>query len=104
MQKSARAFYCTQAASFALQIPLTCSCSDVTDALEHAAWTKGSRHMQPLRDDLNWFQHSSLDVMLFLGSIVTAVLALAALAAIFIGRAIVRVMRRQGFLTHAKSS
>ncbi|KAA6424623.1 MAG: UDP-glucuronosyltransferase 2B31-like isoform 1 [Trebouxia sp. A1-2] len=31
-------------------------------AIEHAAWTKGERHMQPLRDDQNWFQTNSLDV------------------------------------------
>ncbi|KAL0043379.1 hypothetical protein WJX79_003197 [Trebouxia sp. C0005] len=37
-------------------------------AIEHAAWTRGSRHMQPLRDDLSWLQTKSLDVILFLAS------------------------------------
>ena len=74
------------------------------DALEHAAWTKGSRHMQPLRDDLNWFQHSSLDVMLFLGSVASSVLAVAAVAVVFVGRAVVRILHRKGLLKHAKTA
>lgn len=60
-----------------LQATHTCA-----DALEHAAWTKGSRHMQPLRDDLNWFQHSSLDVILFVAAVAAAITAAAVATAI----------------------
>lgn len=60
------------------------------DALEHAAWTKGSRHMQPLRDDLNWFQHSSMDVILFVFAVLAAVIAAMALITIRLGRRLIR--------------
>ena len=59
------------------------------DALEHAAWTKGSRHMQPLRDDLNWFQHSSLDVILFVAAVAAAIMAAAVAAVIYWSRQLV---------------
>ncbi len=64
------------------------------DALEHAAWTKGSRHMQPLRDDLNWFQHSSLDVILFVFAVLAAVVAAMALVTIWLGRRLTRWLAR----------
>ncbi|KAL3131772.1 UDP-glycosyltransferase [Trebouxia sp. C0009 RCD-2024] len=60
------------------------------DALEHAAWTQGSRHMQPLRDDLNWFQHSSLDVILFVGAVLAAVISVVAVTIIGLGRRMIR--------------
>lgn len=59
------------------------------DALEHAAWTKGSRHMQPLRDDLNWFQHSSMDVIMFVFAVLTAVVAAMAMLMIRQGRRLI---------------
>ncbi|KAA6421000.1 MAG: hypothetical protein FRX49_09139 [Trebouxia sp. A1-2] len=34
------------------------------DALEHAAWTRGDKYLQPLRHDLNAFQMGSWDVIL----------------------------------------
>ena len=64
------------------------------DALEHAAWTKGSRHMQPLRDDLNWLQHSSLDVILFVFAVLAAVVAAMALVTIWLGRRLTRWLAR----------
>ena len=47
-------------------------------AIEHAAWTKGERHMQPLRDDLNLFQTNSLDVILLLTVLVFTLVAVTA--------------------------
>lgn len=60
------------------------------DALEHAAWTQGSRHMQPLRDDLNWFQHSSLDVILSVGAVLAAVISVVAVTMVRPGRRMIR--------------
>ena len=75
---------------------LTC-----TDALEHAAWTKGSRHMQPLRDDFNWFQHSSLDVLLFLTAIVIVLLSLVAVIVLYVIRKTYEILVKKG---HRESS
>ncbi len=78
--------------NFALTVPkVMYMCAD---ALEHAAWTKGSRHMQPLRDDLNWFQHSSMDVILFVFAVLAAVIAAMALITIRLGRCLIRWLAR----------
>lgn len=74
------------------------------DALEHAAWTKGSRHLQPLRDDLNWFQHSSYDVFLFLACIGLTVISLVGALLVFVGRKGVRWLRQILASQHAKSA
>lgn len=76
------------------------------DALEHAAWTKGSRHMQPLRDDLNWFQHSSLDVILFVAAVAAATMAAAVVAAIRWSKQLVSWLgkARQGDGAHAHAA
>lgn len=64
------------------------------DALEHAAWTQGSRHMQPLRDDFNWFQHSSLDVILTVAAVLAAATAAVAVAMFASGRRLIRWLAR----------
>lgn len=46
--------------------------------------------MQPLRDDLNWFQHSSLDVILFVGAVLAAVISVVAVTIIGLGRRMIR--------------
>ena len=50
--------------------------------------------MQPLRDDLNWFQHSSLDVILFVFAVLAAVVAAMALVTIWLGRRLTRWLAR----------
>jgi len=47
------------------------------DALEHAAWTRGEKYLQPLRHDLSAFQMGSWDVILIALTLVLAVVALA---------------------------
>ena len=73
-------------------------------ALEHTAWTKGGKHMQPLRDDLNWFQTSSLDVMCFLVVTVVTLLAAAAAALVFLVKWTMRMLRRNGLLFKPKTA
>ena len=73
-------------------------------ALEHAAWTKDRGHMQPLRDDLNWFQTSSLDVMSFLVITVVTLLAAAAAALVFLVKWTMRMLQRNGFLSRPKTA
>ncbi len=75
-----------------------------TGAIEHAAWTKGERHLQPLRDDLNWFQTSSLDVMLFLAGAIMAALAIALSSLVFLGNKTVQLLQRNGILSRAKTA
>ncbi|KAL0023973.1 hypothetical protein WJX77_004925 [Trebouxia sp. C0004] len=64
------------------------------DALEHAAWTKGSRHMQPLRDDFNWFQQSSIDVILFVVAVLATVIAVVTKTIIWLGRRLMHWLAR----------
>lgn len=64
------------------------------DALEHAAWTKGSRHMQPLRDDFNWFQQSSIDVILFVVAVLATVIAVVTKTTIWLGRRLMHWLAR----------
>lgn len=75
-----------------------------TDALEHAAWTKGSRHMQPLTENLNWFQHTSLDVILFLAALTAALASVAALAVASLGRRLLRWLARSSRSDHAHAA
>ena len=75
-----------------------------TDALEHAAWTGGSRHMQPLTDHLNWFQHASLDVILFLAAVSAAITAAAALAGASLIRRLLRWVNRYRSIDHAHAA
>ena len=75
-----------------------------TDALEHAAWTQGSRHMQPLTDNLNWFQHTSLDVVLFLAAVTGALATVAALAVASLGRQLVRCLASFSRFDHAHAA
>ena len=72
--------------------------------MEHAAWTKGSRHLQPLRDDLSWFQTKSLGVIMFLAVTVSAILAVLGVVLLVAGKALLRLLQRQGLLTHAKTA
>lgn len=74
------------------------------DALEHAAWTGGSRHLQPLRDDLTWFQHSSLDIILFLAGIVFATLAAVMVTLLLLWRKLVHWLGSRRHVAHAKSA
>ncbi|KAL0040129.1 hypothetical protein WJX79_007837 [Trebouxia sp. C0005] len=74
------------------------------DALEHAAWTKGSRHMQPLTENLNWFQHTSLDVILFLAALTAALASVAALAVASLGRRLLRWLARSSRSDHAHAA
>ena len=86
-------------------VPTKCNNSGATaDALEHAAWTKGSRHLQPLRDDLNWFQHSSLDVVLFLAVTALTVCTIVVAVSVLIVKKLVRLVFGQHKMQHAKSA
>ena len=77
----------------------------IADALEHAAWTKGAKHMQPLRDDLDWFQHSSIDVTLFVGAAVTTVLAVGSLTLVLLARKVYYSwLSRFSVLSHVTNS
>ncbi len=73
-------------------------------AIEHAAWTKGERHMQPLRDDLNWFQTNSLDVKLLLTVLVLTLLAVAAAALVSVPKWLMQLLRRNSIWLHAKTA
>lgn len=79
-------------------------CVSCAGALEHAAWTKDRKHMQPLRDDLNWFQTSSLDVMSFLVVTVVTLLAAAAAALVSLVKLSLRMLRRNGLLPKPKTA
>ena len=72
------------------------------DALEHAAWTKGSRHLQPLRDDLNWFQHGSYDVLLFLAVVVATILSLVGALLLFVGKKSLHLLSKTWPAQHSK--
>ena len=76
----------------------------VSDAVEHAAWTKGSRYMQPLRDDLSWFQTNSLDVLAFLGCMALIVLSVAGVVFFILVRKGLQLLQRYGLLFHSKSA
>ncbi len=73
-------------------------------AIEHAAWTKGERHMQPLRDDLNWFQIYSLDVILLLTVLVLTVLAVATAALVSVPKWLMQLLRRNSIWFHTKTA
>ena len=74
------------------------------DALEHAAWTQGSRHLQPLRDDLSWFQHSSYDVLLFLTGIVLTILTALGVLLTYLSTKFTRILRRLWSSKHQKTT
>ena len=60
--------------------------------------------MQPLRDDLNWFQHNSLDVMLFIIGTALTALTLAAILLVTVGKKLLNMLRKHWPLQsrHAK--
>ena len=72
-------------------------------AIEHAAWTRGSRHMQPLRDDLNWFQIKSLDVILFLALVCVALLAVVTVLLLFVCKRMMQLLQQKRQIPHAKT-
>jgi hypothetical protein len=80
--------------SFVFALTVSKAIHTCADALEHAAWTKGSRHMQPLRDDFNWFQQSSIDVILFVAAVLAAVIAAVTMTMICLGRRLIRWLAR----------
>ncbi|KAL0040211.1 hypothetical protein WJX77_000384 [Trebouxia sp. C0004] len=77
------------------------------DALEHAAWTRGDKYLQPLRHDLNAFQMGSWDVILIALTLVLAVVTLALCLAYYVARfgirLAARVCRRRPIAKHNKA-
>ena len=88
-----------QAPHLTMLIWLTCA-----GAIEHAAWTRGSRHMQPLRDDLSWLQTKSLDVILFLASVFVSLLAVATMMLLFVCRWLMQSLQQKRQIPHAKTA
>ena len=78
---------------------LTCA-----GAIEHAAWTSGSRHMQLLRDDLSWFQTKSLDVILLLALICVTLLAVVTVTLLFVCKWLMQLLQQKRQTTHAKTA
>ena len=74
-----------------------------TGAIEHAAWTKGGRHLQPWRHDLSWFQMMSVDVILTAFAILSMVAILLLAVMFFVGRKVFQIVRRR-WLGHAKTA
>ncbi|DBB18915.1 TPA: UDP glucuronosyltransferase 2, polypeptide A3 [Trebouxia sp. C0006] len=72
-------------------------------AIEHAAWTRGERHMQPLRDDLNWFQTNSLDVMFLFTVLVLTLLTMTTAALVAVAKGLMLLLRRNSIWLHAKT-
>ncbi len=77
-------------------------CFFCADALEHAAWTRGDRYLQPLRHDVNAFQMGSWDVILIALTLVLAVSALALCLAYYVVRFSIRLCRRLPIAGHDK--
>jgi len=73
-------------------------------AIEHAAWTKGERHMQPLRDDLNWFQTNSLDVIMLLTVLVLTLLTVTTAALVAVAKGLMLLLRKNSTWLHAKTA
>jgi len=100
-------------ASLCFQAPCltTLTCLTCAGAIEHAAWTKGSRHMQPLRDDLNWFQTKSLDVILFLALVcvtllavvIVTLLAVVIVTLLFVCKWLMQLIQQKRQIPHAKT-
>ena len=78
--------------------------STCAGAIEHAAWTSGSRHMQPLRDDLNWFQTKSSDVILFLASVCVTLLAVVIVTLLFVFKWLMQLLQRKRQTPRAKTA
>ncbi len=72
-------------------------------AIEHAAWTRGERHMQPLRDDLNWFQTNSLDVMFLFTVLGLTLLTMTTAALVAVAKGLMLLLRRDSIWLHAKT-
>jgi hypothetical protein len=72
-------------------------------AIEHATWTRGERHMQPLRDDLNWFQTNSLDVMFLFTVLVLTLLTMTTAALVAVAKGLMLLLRRNSIWLHAKT-
>ena len=72
-------------------------------AIEHAAWTRGERHMQPLRDDLNWFQTNSLDVMFLFTVLGLTLLTMTTAALVAVANGLMLLLRRNSIWLHAKT-
>lgn len=72
-------------------------------AIEHAAWTRGERHMQPLRDDLNWFQTNSLDVMFLFTVLGLTLLTMTTAALVAVAKGLMLLLRRNSIWLHAKT-
>ena len=70
-------------------------------AIEHAAWTRGERHMQHLRDDLNWFQTNSLDVMFLFTVLVLTLLTMTTAALVAVAKGLMLLLRRNSIWLHA---
>ena len=72
-------------------------------AIEHAAWSKGGRHLQPWRHDLSWFQMMSVDVILTAFAILLVVASLLLAVVFLVGRKVLQIVRKQ-WLGHSKTA
>jgi nitrate reductase NapE component len=59
--------------------------------------------MQPLRDDLNWFQTKSLDVILFLALVCVTLLAVVIVTLLFVCKWLMQLIQQKRQIPHAKT-
>ena len=60
--------------------------------------------MQPLRNDLNWFQTKSLDVILFLALVCVTLLAVAIVTLLFVYKRLMQLLQQNRQIPHAKTA
>ncbi len=60
--------------------------------------------MQPLRDDLNWFQTKSLDVILFLALVCVALLVVVIVMLLFVCKWLMQLLQQNRQIPHAKTA
>ena len=60
--------------------------------------------MQPLRDDLNWFQTKSLDVILFLALVCVTLLAVVIVMLLFVFKWLMQLLQQKRQISRAKTA